>query len=84
MRIWTRVGFLPNFYITSGLRGTIILIIIKGEQLNLFCFVLSLFFGVNSCYPELGKFGFSPANPGVQTNFYHGEQPFIIESPRLT
>ena len=25
---------------------------------------------MNRCYPELGKCGFSPAIPGVQTNFY--------------
>ena len=25
---------------------------------------------LNRCYPELGKYGFFPANPGVQTNLY--------------
>ena len=24
----------------------------------------------NRCYPELGKSGFFPANPGIQTNYY--------------
>ena len=37
---------------------------------------------VNRCYPELAKYGFSPANSGVQTNFYcyyHGALTFKIE-----
>ena len=42
---------------------------------------------INRCYPELGKYGFFPANPGVKTNFYcyiasrctakHNSEPLI-------
>ena len=27
--------------------------------------------GKYSCYPELGKYGFFPTDPEVQTNIYH-------------